>query len=584
GTAAVNLAGAVNVDDIHTYAWIGANAKVNCDAGCTDVAVGSNAAQSVRVAAAAQFYHLGIAGALSIAGSAGVAIPIGVRVVNLNTRAHVGSGAIVRARNDIAIIATATDAVVSVVVGAGGGTVGVAATLAVTILNTRTFACTGDPAGDGTPCTTGGATLKAGNNVLVLAGDDSKAILITAALAGGLVGVGAAVGIALLDKNTQAFLGAGSVVDALATGTGLPDVYSGTIVGNGFGRYGAGNPFHGVAVQAYSSEDIFGLVPAIGGGFVGVAGGIAVTLLHVVVKASIGGGSQVNLAAGASASQSVNVSAVDRFKSLTIAGGAAGGFVGVAGGIDIGIADTSVQASIGSGATVKANDDVEVFALSIKDVSSIAVSIAGGAVGLAISLSIWAIGTQQSGTYHQADGGPFRGEFSAATAGDVNLFYRKGDVVTYGGKRWAATVEHATSTPGTDGQWQGETDAAPTAKDNTDEADEIAKGDGGYKDALGGTTSTRTYAAWNPATSYDMDDANSYVTFNGHKYRAKVHATTVGANPEATPDEWVMVDGEEKTNDRVSAAMAGASAGIAGAAPATGLTASALGTPPCACG
>ncbi|WP_159607251.1 hypothetical protein, partial [Agromyces humi] len=41
GTAAVNLAGAVNVDDIHTYAWIGANAKVNCDAGCTDVAVGS---------------------------------------------------------------------------------------------------------------------------------------------------------------------------------------------------------------------------------------------------------------------------------------------------------------------------------------------------------------------------------------------------------------------------------------------------------------------------------------------------------------------------------------------------------------
>ncbi|WP_159606855.1 hypothetical protein, partial [Agromyces humi] len=41
GSAAVNLAGAVNVDDIHTYAWIGANAKVNCDAGCTDVAVGS---------------------------------------------------------------------------------------------------------------------------------------------------------------------------------------------------------------------------------------------------------------------------------------------------------------------------------------------------------------------------------------------------------------------------------------------------------------------------------------------------------------------------------------------------------------
>ncbi|GAB3043216.1 hypothetical protein GCM10027052_26710 [Parafrigoribacterium mesophilum] len=580
GTAAVNLAGAVNVDDIHTYAWIGADARMNCNADCSGDAAGSNPAQSVRVAAASQFYHLGIAGALSVAGSAAVAIPVGVRVVQLNTRAHVGSDAIVRARNDIAITATSTDAVVSVVVGAGGGTVGVAATLAVTILNTRTYACTGNPAGDGSACATGGATLKAGNNILVLAGDDTKAILITAAIAGGYVGVGAAVGIALLDKDTQAFLGNGSVVDALATGAGLPGVYNGTIVGTGFGRYGAGAPFHGVAVQAYSSEDIFGLVPAIGGGFVGVAGGIAVTLLHVVTKAFIGAGARVNLAGGASAAQSVNVSAVDRFTSVTVAGGAAGGFVGVAGGIDIGIADTRVQAAIAAGATVTANDDVEVFALSIKDVSSIAVSIAGGAVGLAISLSLWAIGTQQSGTYHQADGGPFRGEYSAATANDVNLFYREGDVVTYGGKRWAATVHHATSTPGTDGQWQGETDAAPTAKDNTDKADEIAKGDGGYKGALNGTTSTRTFVAWDSGVSYDMEDPNSYVSYGGHKYRPRVNATTIGAAPDVTAAEWVMVDGEEKTNGRVTSGLAGASAAIAGAAPTTGLTASALATPP----
>ncbi|MGU3647355.1 hypothetical protein ACLBXX_20565, partial [Microbacterium sp. C23T] len=580
GTAAVNLAGAVNVDNVHTYAWIGDSARINCNADCSAATAGSSTAQSVLVAAASQFYHLGIAGALSIAGSAAVAIPVGVRVVNLNTRAHVGSGAIVRARGDIAVTARAKDAVVSVVVGAGGGTVGVAATVAVSILNTKTYACTGTPAGDGATCTSGGATLRAGNNVLVLASDDTKAILITAAIAGGVVGVGAAVGIALLTKDTQASLGAGSVVDAAATGAGLPDVYAGTITGDRFDRYGAGAPFHGVAIQASSSEDVFGLVPAIGGGFVGVAGGIAVTLLRVTTKAFIAAGSLVNTLAGASAAQSVNVSAVDRFKSLTIAGGAAGGFVGVAGGIDIGIADTSVQAAIGAGATVQAGDDVEVFALSVKDVSSIAVSIAGGAVGLAISLSIWAIGVQQSGTYHQADGGRFRGEYSSAVANDADLFYLKGDVVTSGGKRWAATIDHANDTPGTSGEWEGETDAAPTAKDNTDEADSIAKGDGGYKDALNGTTSTRTFTAWSNAVSYDKDDASSYVTFNGHKYRPTGNSTTVGASPEAKPSEWVMIDGEEKTNSRVVAAMAGASSGIAAAAPTTGLTADAVAIPP----
>ena len=457
---------------------------------------------------------------------------------------------------------------------------GVAATVAVSILNTKTYACTGTPSGDAATCTSGGATLRAGSNVLVLASDDTKAILITAAIAGGFVGVGAAVGIALLTKDTQASLGVGSVVDAAATGSGLPDVYAGTITGDKFDRYGIGAPFHGVAIQASSSEDIFGLVPAIGGGFVGVAGGIAVTLLRVTTKAFIAGASLVNTQAGASSAQSVNVSAVDRFKSLTIAGGAAGGFVGVAGGIDIGVADTSVQAAIGTGATVSAMDDVEVFALSVKDVSSIAVSIAGGAVGLAISLSIWAIGVQQSGTYHQADGGRFRGEYEQSVADHVDLFYIKGDVVTYGGKRWAATIDHADSTPGTNSEWEGETDAAPTAKDNTDEADSIAKGDGGYKGALNGTTSTRTFSPWSNAVSYDKDDPNSYVTFNGHKYRPTGNSTTIGDSPEDAPSEWVMIDGEEKTNGRVSSAMAGANSGIANAAPTTGLTADALAIPP----
>ena len=54
---------------------------------------------------------------------------------------------------------------------------------------------------------------------------------------------------------------------------------------DGFGD-SASATFHGLAVQATSSEDVFGLAPAVGGGFVGVAGGVGVTLLGVTTRRS----------------------------------------------------------------------------------------------------------------------------------------------------------------------------------------------------------------------------------------------------------------------------------------------------------
>ena len=243
------------------------------------------------------------------------------------------------------------------------------------------------------------------------------------------------------------------------------------------------------------------------------------------------------------------------------------------------MADTSVQAAIGAGATVSAMDDVEVFALSVKDVSSIAVSIAGGAVGLAISLSIWAIGMQQSGTYHQADGGRFRGGTRPTIANDANLFYIKGDVVTHGGKRWAATIDHANDTPGTSGEWEGETDAAPTAKDNTDEADSIAKGDGGYKGALSGTSSTRAFTPWNPATRTTRTTRTRTSPSTDTSTGRRAARRRSGDSPKDAPSEWVMIDSEDKTNTRLRR-DGRCHSGIANAAPTTGLTADALAIPP----
>ena len=88
-------------------------------------------------------------------------------------------------------------------------------------------------------------------------------------------------------------------------------------------------------------------------------GRVGVTLIHVTTKSWFGQSSQVNQLGGGDSDQAVNVSAVDFFKSLTVAGGAAGGFVGVAGGIDIGVADSSVQAFIQGLANVSANGAVD---------------------------------------------------------------------------------------------------------------------------------------------------------------------------------------------------------------------------------
>src|SRR4029077_13187764 len=128
-------------------------------------------------------------------------------------------------------------------------------------------------------------------------------------------------------------------------------VFDGTNSGTTFGVHGS---FNGLAIQSSSSEDVFGLVPAVGGGFVGAAGGIGVTILSVITKAYVGPSSSINQAGGADPSQSVNVSAIDLFKSLTVAGGVGIGFVGVAGGVDVGFANSSVQAYIGGSSTVGA--------------------------------------------------------------------------------------------------------------------------------------------------------------------------------------------------------------------------------------
>ncbi len=546
GTAAVNLAGVVNVENIHTSAHIGNAAHVNCgDPTCSTNVTSPNGGQSVRVAAGNQYYELEIAASLAIGGEAGVAVPITVRVVNIDTYAYVGNGAQVRAANDISITANGRESIIGVTAGAGGGTVGVAGTVSVTVAHVHTYACTGTPTSPAYECATGGATLVADGNVIVAANDDSHLVLVTVAVAGGLVGVGLAVGVASLTKETEAYLGAGSFVVAKAQGGTLDFVPDGNF-DSGTQKYETHNApqFRGLVVLASSSEDVFGLAPAVAGGFVGVAGGVGVTVMYITTMAFIGQGSKINCqdstcaatATGSNGAQSVSVSAVDYFKSLTIAGGVAGGFVGVAGGVDIGVADTSAQAFIGKGSYVRALGDVEINGLSRKQTQTFALSAAGGFVGVAVAVSVWSVGTQTNSTYHDGDG-PFRGPWDGPTANssDPSVYYKEGDVVTFGvdNTRYVAKVDHPLNDPTDTTEWDGPTDALHTT--SGDQQDTKPSIDGADQAASGSSDSTTT--DWSSVGSYS---ANDEVNFNGHVYKAKNNVLGSAGDPQTDTADWAQ--------------------------------------------
>src|SRR5260370_37560863 len=100
------------------------------------------------------------------------------------------------------------------------------------------------------PANTGtGVSLSDDNNIVVSANDDTTMTLVTASLGGGLVGVGASVGVALATKHTNAYLGSNNVVIVKAQG-------------------GALNGHQGLAVEATSPEKLVGFVASVAVGFV----------------------------------------------------------------------------------------------------------------------------------------------------------------------------------------------------------------------------------------------------------------------------------------------------------------------------
>ncbi|MDA8440737.1 MAG: hypothetical protein M0Z51_18020, partial [Propionibacterium sp.] len=491
GSAAVNLSGSVAVLTTTTTAHIGDAAVIDSHG-------------DLRVTAGEAFHELGIAATVAVAGSVGAGAGAAVRVVNLDTEATIGNGAALTSSGDTVIQAGTTDSVIDVAASVGGGgDAGISGSASITVLNVTTRAGTRSDAdiAAGTDTSTGtGVSITAGNNVAISASDATDLIGVTASLGGGFyAGIGVGVDVTVVHKDTEARVGTSSSITANVNGAALPNgVYDGTEGDSGFTT---ATGFHGVAVQATSSEHLFGLTASIGGGIAGVSGSVGVHLITSVTKAFVDSGSTVDTAGN------VTVAAADDLRALTIAAGLAGGIVGATGAVDIGVANTTVQAYLGDRSTVNADGYVDVLAMGRHHLVTVAASVGGGVVGIAASVSVWTIGTAPTTTYSDTGTNP--------PAWSPTASYGKGDVVSYSGSDYAATsaVGPSATTPNNDtAHWSlRTTDALTTGgANNTGQADNTTSGTGtGVSNSLG-STQTTDRGTWSAGTSYVKNDQVLY--------------------------------------------------------------------------
>jgi len=415
GTVGVAIGAAVNVIDVETRATIGSNAQINQATGT------ANPSQSVLVAAASDFNHIGVGAGAAFGGSGAGAPGVDVSVVEIDTVASINDGAVVDARDDVAVVANAQEKILIVSAGiAFSGVVSLAGGVSVLSLNATTDAAIG-----------ANADVDAGGDVAVMASDDTQFTVVSGAVAVGISGAGAAgsVGVVTITKDTGATIGAGAEVDAKGSGAsdGITGVLDGSVDGSGIGtKAGA---VRGVIVQAESSEKATHVAVAGGVGlYAGIAGGVTVTIFDSDTTAAIGAGAKINndeanylTASGVGGSQGVFVGAANRADITSFAGALGVGFVGLAGAVDFGSIKNDTTASIGSGAIVKAAGNVEVHAVADKHLTGFTFSGAGGVVGLGASVSVWSVGEDFSSTYEDSenDGDSDSDDALAGDSGDA---------------------------------------------------------------------------------------------------------------------------------------------------------------------
>ncbi|MCP5145111.1 MAG: leukotoxin LktA family filamentous adhesin [Gammaproteobacteria bacterium] len=294
----------------------------------------------------------------------------------------------------------------AVVGGAGGGKVGVAATVGGNVIATNTEAWIGSAA----RINQNNAGASAEQQVHVAAVDEALLLDVAGAGAGGgQVGVGAAGSFDIIARTTHAWIGEGALINArdafsLDAASGVIS-FTTTAGFAGGGQVGVGGAVAGIAVadttEAYIEDAATNNAGATvnvtagdldlkatsiatswllsgagaGGGQAGVGISMAVGVNTSITRAQIGDHANTN----ASGATNVRANSIENVNSAVI-GGAGGGAAGVGGSVGLNIVASTTEASIGDFARVNqdfAGDDVTVEAID----KVITVGIGGAGAG-----------------------------------------------------------------------------------------------------------------------------------------------------------------------------------------------------------
>jgi len=279
GSVGIAIGAAVNVVDITTTGAIGAGAEIN-----QNITGSADSTQSVLVAAASDFGHVGVGAGAAVGGAGAGAPGVDVSIIDVTTNALIGDSAVVDARDDVAVIAVAEEKFLIVAAGvAAGGTFALGGGVGVVVVTDTTLAAIG-----------ANANIEAGGDVVVLAEDDTDLFILAGGVGIGIgaAGIGASVSVGVFDKTTDAFIGDGAIVNAKGNGNGYDDILTGDVEGDGSFSRGTA---HGVIVQADSTERFLNISFAGAGGlYAGIAGAIGVTLIDSDTTSVIGANARIN--------------------------------------------------------------------------------------------------------------------------------------------------------------------------------------------------------------------------------------------------------------------------------------------------
>ncbi len=349
GAAAVTGAATANVISSVTEASIGDGAQINMSG-----AAGVD--PSVRVRAADNTLMVQAGGTVTGAGAAAVSGTFNAGIVAKTTSARIGDADV--NANDVEVRADSSEKVFTLTANVSiAGAAGVGAGIGVDVISNQTSAGIG-----------AGAHIDATGDITVDASQNTLLNINTAAVAGGIAGVGGGFSVGVIDNRTTAYV------------DGSDDLGDRTTLHAG-GK---------TTVSAASEENLVTATISGSGGVAGVTGAFGVKVLKSDTDAYIGRNSIVT-------AQDVDVSATDTTRIVGAGGAVTGGLVGVGGTLDATIVVNTTSAHIDSGASVTAVNDVTVEALSDKFVNSTTIAGSGGAVGVAGAVSIVSVGALLDG-------------------------------------------------------------------------------------------------------------------------------------------------------------------------------------------